>query len=85
MRFHEILFQTDAESFSQDSSNRWRFAVPIFSDGFVEAILNTFEQTNYRKLQVIHYLKWNGAPSGKYVGDERFFRPIHGFPLENAT
>ena len=50
-----------------------------------EAILNTFEQTNYRKLQVIHYLKWNGAPSGKHVGDERFFRPIHGFPLENAT
>jgi hypothetical protein len=40
---------------------------------------------NYRKLQVIHYLKWNGAPSGKYMGAERFFRPIHGFPLENAT
>jgi hypothetical protein len=40
---------------------------------------------NYRKLQVIHYLKWNGAPSGKYVGAERFFWPIHGFPLENAT
>ena len=50
-----------------------------------EAILDTFEQTNYRKLQVIHYLKWNGAPSGKYVGAERFFRPIHGFPIENAT
>ena len=50
VRCHEILFITDAESFSvlswksfipnkcnlgQDSSNRWRFAVPIFSNSFV--------------------------------------------------
>ena len=36
MRFHEILFQTDAIIYDlgQEGSNRWRFAVPVFREDF---------------------------------------------------
>ena len=77
------MLKVSAKIVPTDEALLSQFSATVLVIG--EAILNTFEQTNYRKLQVIHYLKWNGAPSGKYVGAERFFRPIHGFPLENAT
>ena len=49
LQFHEILFSKDADFFSgslkmgQESSNRWRFAVPIFWEGFDHnPIINDF-------------------------------------------